>query len=111
MPPGSVAPLAFYSCGDLVADYSDLQLTGTISTMETFQKIYRPEIYNAHSAAGAVYRPSLERQDFSRTQIAYDRVERSQLALTQGRYTEEHLVKPHGDVLERWAARELAPLG
>jgi hypothetical protein len=111
MPPGSVAPLAFYSCGDLVADYSDLQLTGTISTMETFQKIYRPEIYNAHSAAGSVYRPSLERQDFSRTQIAYDRVERSQLALTQGRYTEEHLVKPHGDVLERWAARELAPLG
>jgi hypothetical protein len=111
MPPGGVAPLAFYFRGDLVADYTDLQLIGTISTMETFQKIYRPEIYNAHSAAGALYRPSLEQQDYSPTQIAYDRVERSQLAAKQGTYTEEHFVKPHGHVLERWAARELAPVG
>ncbi|MBN9195239.1 MAG: DUF1852 family protein, partial [Microbacterium sp.] len=41
MPPGSVAPLAFYFDGDLLGDYSNLQLIGTISTMETFQKIYR----------------------------------------------------------------------
>ena len=27
-------------------DYSNLELISTISTMETFQKIYRPEIYN-----------------------------------------------------------------
>ena len=45
MPRGSSAPLAFYFRGDLLSDYSDLQLIGTISTMETFQKIYRPEIY------------------------------------------------------------------
>lgn len=104
MPPGAVAPLAFYCRGDLLADYSDLQLIGTISTMETFQKIYRPEIYNANSAAPGVYRPSLEQQDYSRTQIDYDRDERSRLAIEQGRFTEEHLVKPHGDVLQRWAA-------
>ncbi len=104
MPPGSVAPFAFYFRGDLLGDYTNLQLIGTISTMETFQKIYRPEIYNANSTAASIYRPSLEQQDFSRTQIAYDRVERNQLAAKQGKYTEEHFMKPHREVLERWAA-------
>jgi hypothetical protein len=104
MPRGSVAPLAFYFRGDLLNDYSNLQLISTVSTMETFQKIYRPEIYNANSAAGVVYRPSLDAQDCSRTQIAYDRVERSQLAITQGKFTEEHFIKPHKDVLRQWAA-------
>ena len=109
LPPGGVAPLAFYFRGDLVGDYSDEQLIGTISTMETFQKIYRPEIYNANSAAASVYRPTLDHQDFSRTQIDYDRDERSRLAVTQGRFTEEHLMKPHGDVLLQWAADHPAP--
>lgn len=110
MPRGSVAPLAFYHRGDLLADYSDLQLAGTIGTMEAFQKIYRPEIYNANSAAPAVFRPSLEAQDFSRTGIDYDREERSRLALTQGRYTEEHFITPHREVLERWAAEFAVPV-
>lgn len=111
MPRGSVAPLAFYFRGDLLADYSALQLISTISTMETFQKIYRPEIYNANSAASAVYRPSLEGQDWSSTHVAYDRVERSQLALTQGRFTEEHFITPHKHVLERWVAGASSPSG
>src|SRR5690554_1851934 len=55
MPPGSVAPLAFYFFGDLLNDYTNLELIGTISTMEAFQKIYRPEIYNANSVAGQCY--------------------------------------------------------
>jgi hypothetical protein len=104
MPPGSVAPLAFYFRGDLLTDHTPLQLIGTIATMESFQKIYRPEIYNANSAAPNVYRPSLEQQDFSRTQVGYDRVERSQLAVIQGQYTDEHFITPHRDVLEQWAA-------
>ena len=104
MPPGSVAPLAFYFRGDLPNDYTDLQLVGTISTMETFQKIYRPELYNANSVAPSIYRPTLEQQDFSRTQIDYDRDERSRLAVTQGAYTAEHFITPHRDVLEQWAA-------
>jgi len=45
MPSNSVAPLAFYFFGDLLSDYTNLELISTISTMETFQKIYRPEIY------------------------------------------------------------------
>lgn len=28
--------------------------------METFQKIYRPEIYNANAAAGSRYKPNLK---------------------------------------------------
>jgi len=110
MPTGSVAPLAFYFRGDLLSDYSNLQLIGTISTMETFQKIYRPEIYNANSAAASIYRPSLDQQDYSQTKVAYDRVERNELAITQGKYTEEHFVKPHGDVLKHWAARHPTPV-
>ncbi|MFZ8263753.1 putative oxygenase MesX, partial [Staphylococcus aureus] len=65
LPEGSSAPLAFYFRGDLLNDYTNLQLIGTISTMETFQKIYRPEIYNANSAAAHVFRPTLDSQDFS----------------------------------------------
>ena len=111
MPPGSVAPLAFYFRGDLLDDYTDLQLIGTISTMETFQKIYRPEIYNATSPAGSEYRPSLAHQDYTRTPVAYDRDERSRLAVEQGAYAQAHLVTPHGDLLAEWAATYLAPVG
>ena len=110
MPRGAVAPLAFYFRGDLLGDYSNLQLVGTISTMETFQKIYRPELYNANSAAARVYRPTLEQQDYSRTQISYDREERSQLAVVQGKFTEEHFMKPHRDVLEQWTAAYAVPV-
>lgn len=104
MPPNSCAPLAFYFIGDLLDDYTNLELIGTISTMETFQKIYRPEIYNANSAAGKFYQPSLKNQDYSLTRIVYDREERGQLAVKQGKYTEEHFIKPYKNILEQWAA-------
>ncbi len=104
MPKNSVAPLAFYFSGDLLSDYSDLELISTISTMESFQKIYRPEIYNANSVAGKCYQPRLTNQDYSQTKIVYDREERSQLALEQGKMTEEKLIKPYKHVLESWAA-------
>lgn len=104
MPAGSAAPLAFYFSGDLLNDYSNLALISTISTMEVFQKIYRPEIYNANAAATETYQPSLENTDYSVTEVSYDRVERSQLALTQGQFTDEHFMKPYGAALHLWAA-------
>lgn len=104
MPANSVAPLAFYFSGDLLSDYSNLELISAISTMETFQKIYRPEIYNANSVAGKCYQPSLKYQDYSLTQIVYDREERSQLAVKQGKFTEEHFIKPYQNTLKQWAA-------
>lgn len=104
MPPNSAAPLAFYFTGDLLGDYTNLELIGTISTMDTFQKIYRPEIYNANSAAGKSYQPSLKHQDYSLTRIVYDREERSRLAVEQGRFVEEHFIKPYQSVLAQWSA-------
>lgn len=104
MPAGSVAPLAFYFAGDLLSDYTDLELISAISTMETFQKIYRPEIYNANSTAGHIYQPSLKYQDYSLTQIVYDREERSQMAVTQGKFTEYEFIKPYQAILDEWAA-------
>ncbi len=107
MPPNSVAPLAFYFIGDLLADYTNLELIGTISTMETFQKIYRPEIYNANSAAGACYQPDLKHQDYSLTRIVYDREERSRLAVEQGKFADEHFIKPYKTILEEWFANSV----
>ncbi|GLS25180.1 DUF1852 domain-containing protein [Marinibactrum halimedae] len=103
MPPNSVAPLAFYFLGDLLSDYTNIELISTISTMETFQKIYRPEIYNANAAAGNHYQPNLKHPDHSLTQIVYDREERSQLAIKQGKFAEEHFIKPYQSVLEQWS--------
>ncbi|MDO5680471.1 MAG: DUF1852 family protein [Pelistega sp.] len=103
-PANGTAPLAFYFSGDLLRDYTDFELISAISTMESFQKIYRPEIYNTNSPAGVVYQPSLSYQDYSLTQIVYDRVERGQLAVKQGKWTEEHFIKPYQAVLEQWAA-------
>ena len=104
MPQNSVAPLAFFFTGDLLSDYTPLELIATISTMETFQKIYRPEIYNANSAAGLCYQPNLNNQDHSLTKIVYDREERSQLAIEQGKFTEENFIKPYKNILEQWSA-------
>ncbi len=104
MPPNSVAPLAFHFFGDLLNDYSTLELLSTISTMETFQKIYRPEIYNANAVAGRRYKPNLKNLDHSLTHIVYDREERSRLANEQGKFAEENFIKPYQTVLEQWSA-------
>jgi len=104
MPESGVAPLAFYFFGDLLNDYSNLELISTISTMETFQKIYRPEIYNAHAVAGLRYQPDLKSQQHSLTRIVYDREERSKLAVQQGKFAEEQFIKPYQSFLEQWSA-------
>jgi hypothetical protein len=104
MPPNSVAPFAFYHIGDLLRDYTSLELVGTVSVMETFQKIYRPEIYNANSAAAEYYQPSLTCQDYSLTRVVYDREERSRLAVEQGKFAEERFIKPYWAVLEQLSA-------
>lgn len=104
MPPNSVAPYAFFFFGDLLTDYSNLELISTLSTMETFQKIYRPEIYNANAYAGDVFKPSLKHEDHSLTRIVYDREERCRLAIEQGKWAQEHFIKPYQTLLTQWAA-------
>ena len=105
MPKNSVAPLAFYFFGDLLNDYTNLELISTISTMETFQRIYRPEIYNANSVAGERYKPSLKNTDYSLTKVTYDREERSQLAVKQGKFAEEFFITPYQDILKEWSSQ------
>ncbi|MBQ4800381.1 DUF1852 domain-containing protein [Pseudoalteromonas sp. MMG006] len=102
MPANSAAPFALFFFGDLLNDYTNLELISTISTMETFQKIYRPEIYNANATAGKAYKPNLKNADHSLTQIIYDRDERSKLAAEQGKFAEEHFIKPYQSVLEQF---------
>lgn len=108
MPPNSVAPFAFYFTGDILRDYTNLELISTISTMETFQKIYRPEIYNANAAAGTRYQPSLKNQDYSLTRIVYDREERNRLAVEQGKFAEEKFIAPYRTILEQWSATNVS---
>ncbi|MES0864950.1 DUF1852 domain-containing protein [Ruegeria sp. SCPT10] len=105
MPPDCAAPFALYFVGDLLNDYTNLELISTLSTMEAFQKIYRPEIYNANSVAGQCFKPSLKHADFSYTQVVYDRDERSRLAVEQGKFAETHLITPHRAVLDAWSAQ------
>lgn len=103
LPPRSAAPLAFYFQGDLLSDYEPRELLATVATMESFQKIYRPEIYNANAAAAATYRPSLTNPDYSTTRVVYDRDERTRLAVEQGRFAAEAFVAPHRAALEDWS--------
>ena len=108
MPLNSAAPLALFFFGDLLNDYSNLELISTISTMETFQKIYRPEIYNANATAGKSYKPNLKNLDHSLTQIVYDREERGKLANEQGKFAQEHFIKPYQTVLEQFSTSYLS---
>lgn len=102
MPENSAAPMAFYFQGDLLNDYWPLELIATISTMESFQRIYRPEIYNAHARAPGVFQPSLNNPDYSLAPVHYDRQERAQLATQQGQFTQQEFIGPHGRVLDEW---------
>ncbi|TCT18640.1 uncharacterized protein DUF1852 [Bibersteinia trehalosi] len=104
MPPKSVAPYAFYfdQNADLLNDYTNLELISTIATMEAFQKIYRPEVYNANSVAGQVYKASLNYEDYSVTKVEYDRVERTELAIKQGEYAQTHFIQPFKAILDAW---------
>jgi len=54
--------------------------------------------------AGKIYQPSIKHEDYSLTRVSYDREERSRLAVEQGKYAEEHFIKPYKSLLEQWSA-------
>lgn len=105
MPENSTAPMAFYFQGDLLNDYTPLELIATISTMESFQRIYRPEIYNTYARAPQHFQPSLTHPDYCLSPVTYDRQERSQLAVEQGQWTQKHFIAPHQQALQNWLQR------
>jgi hypothetical protein len=76
MAPGSRAPLAIYhEAGDLTRR-NRYELAVLVAVMDTFEGIYRPEIYRSHVAAGSLYRPDLANTNFSPPLVFYDRTER-----------------------------------
>lgn len=99
-PPGAQAPLAFYHRpGDLLERPAN-DLAALIAVMETFQRIYRPEIYAARTAAGDSFTPSLTNADFVPPPIHYDRVERDQkLGPYQANLAWNEFLKPNAEQL------------
>lgn len=76
MPPGNRAPLAFYhEPGDLTGR-DQPYLAALVAIMDTFERIYRPEIYCARTPAAALFRPDLANTDYDAPPAIYDRVER-----------------------------------
>ena len=105
MPPGSRAPLAFYhEPGDLFGR-SSYYLAALIAIMDTFESIYRPEIYCARSPAGDVFLPDLLNCDFDPPLAIYDRVERdSALGLQQALLAWNTFLSPNAASLRRLVA-------
>lgn len=95
-PPGAQAPLAFYHRpGDLL-ERPVPHLAALIAVMETFQRIYRPEIYQSRNPPGEIFTPSLTNDNFVPPPIHYDRVERDQkLGPSQANLAWNEFLQPH----------------
>src|SRR5690606_28325852 len=93
LPKNAVAPLAVYCVGDLLNDYTNLELLSSVSTMVAVLEIDRPEVYGASAVAGACYLPHLNIQVDSLTRIVYDREERSRVAIQEGMVADENCIK------------------
>jgi hypothetical protein len=76
MPPGSRAPLAFYHEPGNLLGRSKICLSALIAVMDTFESIYRPEIYSARLLAEDVFTADLSNTNFDPPLAIYDRIER-----------------------------------
>ena len=95
-PARAQAPLAFYHRHDDLLRRQGSDLAALIAVMETFQRIYRPEIYASRIPAGEVFTPSLNNDNFVPSRIHYDRVERDQkLARQQANLVWNDFLQPH----------------
>jgi Putative oxygenase MesX len=101
MPPDAMAPLAIYHMSETLDKYDLVELSALVAVMESFQKIYRPEIYNANSKAPPIFKPSLSNGNYSLTKIKYDRVERESLGESQAQLTEQQFLRPYNEQLSR----------
>ncbi|MEA5422924.1 putative oxygenase MesX [Synechococcus sp. CCY9202] len=93
--PGSKAPLAIYHQPNDLQSRSKLQLCALVAVMDTFQRIYRPEIYASHSIPDDTFVADLNNQDYEPTPIFYDRSERDQVhAPRQAQYAFDQFLMP-----------------
>lgn len=93
MPEQCQAPLAIYHYPGTIESADKYSLAGLIATMDTFQRIYRPEIYNPIAPASEVFNPSLANQSYHKPLISYDRNERKILGVHQALLVDEFIHK------------------
>lgn len=107
MPPGSRAPLAFYhEPGDLVGRPREY-LAALVAVMDTFESIYRPEIYPTRSPAGDCFIADLHDPDHDRPPAVYDRLERdASLGPAQAERCRREFLEPDAAAIARLMAAE-----
>ena len=114
MASGSQAPLAIYhEPGDL--EHRDPhEMAALISVMDTFEGIYRPEIYRSRVPAGALFRADLDNTDYFPPLWKYCRTERDKvLGKKQAEIVWREFLSPNAAALERLMVnyRHLLPAG
>ncbi|MEM1154590.1 MAG: putative oxygenase MesX [Pseudomonadota bacterium] len=100
VPPGGHAPLAIYVRDGDTAGFSATEMASLIAVMETFQRIYRPEIYNTHVRCGSYFEPALNNPHYEKMPIHYDRDEREQLGREQALQTQREFLEPNAEQLD-----------
>jgi hypothetical protein len=113
-PPRYPAPLAFYSPLNFSLENQTKEYQAAlIAVMGNFQRIYRPEIYMAHThfsdTPGDISSGTLENPQFTRTPVHYDRVERVTQGQNQASRVETEFLRPHAEVLQRIERDHSAP--
>jgi hypothetical protein len=95
LPHGNQAPMAVYMRDADPSHFTSVELVTLIAVMDTFQRVYRPEIYNLRERAGALFYPSLEESDYQIPPIFYDRDERNDLAEQQADKVQVEFLEPY----------------
>lgn len=80
---------------DWLRDYTDFELISAISTMEKLSEDLSAWNHNTNLLLGWSTQPSLNYEDFSLTLYSFMTLERGQLAVKQGKWTEENFIKPY----------------
>lgn len=96
-PPGGHAPLAIYVRDGDITGFGTAEMASLIAVMETFQRIYRPELYNTHEHCGPYFEPSLNNPHYEKMPIHYDRDEREVLGKEQALQTEREFLAPYAE--------------
>ena len=105
MPPGSRAPLAFYHEPDDLLGRSRTDLAAIIGVMDTFESIYRPQIYCTWTPAGVTFQPDLANLNHDPPVAFYDRLERdTKLGLQQADLVSNAFLLPNAVALRRLIA-------
>ena len=114
MATGSRAPLAIYhEPGDL-EDRAPHELATLVAVMDTFERIYRPEIYLDRVSAGEIYTANLANANHDPPPATYDRHERDTvLGNQQAELVWREFLAPNSQFLMQLMAdqRQLVPPG